>query len=440
MFSFSWSQFCRIATLLCLGCLTVPGCSESSARGRGDAVRQDAKRLIREGKETFRYDTLGSESFWGGALRLHETIMGSELGGIGPGLSARAALDLGLKIDEDALQDRLRFGIREGNVDLDDPATTVELLRQNSVVGLTGFFEGHALRSIGIQCALCHSTVSNGLAPGIGERRDGWPNRDLDVGAIIAFAPNVDPFVDLLGVDDPTVRSVLRSWGPGRFDAHLLLDGKAFRPDGEPGAVLIPPAFGLAGVNFGTYTGWGGVSHWNALVGNLEMQGRGTFYDPRLDDPVRFPIAAANGFGDVRNDPDLVTDKLAALHFYQLALVAPEPPESSFDREAASRGRDLFNGRADCARCHVPPLFTEPGWNLHTPDEIGIDSFQADRSPSGAYRTTPLGGLFARQKGGFYHDGRFATLLEVLEHYDDVHALGLTGPEKSDLVEYLKSL
>jgi len=193
-------------------------------------------------------------------------------------------------------------------------------------------------------------------------------------------------------------------------------------------------------VNLHTWTGWGSVTHWNAFVANLEMHGKGTFYDPRLNDPARFPIAAANGFANVRNEPDLVTSKLAALHVYQLAIPAPAAPEGSFDKRAARRGGVLFRTKAQCAVCHVPPLFTEPGWNMHRGDEIGIDNFQADRSPDQHYRTAPLKGLWSHQKGGFYHDGRFATLRHVVDHYNSVKALGLTGGEAVDLVEYLKSL
>jgi hypothetical protein len=246
--------------------------------------------------------------------------------------------------------------------------------------------------------------------------------------------------VSALGVDEETVRTVLRSWGPGKFDAALLLDGKAFRPDGGSAATLIPPAYGLAGVNLHTWTGWGSVTHWNAFVANLEMQGQGTFYDPRLDDPDRFPLAARAGAGHVRNDPDLVTPKLAALQFYQLALPAPTPVAGSFDAQAAQRGEAVFAGAARCASCHVPPLFTEPGWNLHRAEEIGIDDFQSSRSPEERYRTAPLRGLSAHAKGGFYHDGRFATLAAVVDHYDSFLGLGLSAAQRADLIEYLKSL
>jgi len=405
-----------------------------------DVIQRHSRQMVANGRTIFRFDTFGDEAFWGDALRLHEAIAGQKLGGVGPGLSPRAALALGLKVDVERLPRDLATALRRGEVNLDDPANTLALLRLNSVVGVTGFLDNGQLRSVGIQCALCHSTVDNRLMPGIGRRLDGWANRDLNVGAIVALAPNLQPFVDLLGVTDATVRFVLNSWGPGKFDAELVLDGKAFQPNGRSAATLLPPAFGLAGVNLHTWTGWGGVAHWNAFVANLEMHGKGTFFDPRLNDPVQFPIAAREGFGNIRNTPDLITPKLAALHFYQLAIPAPEPPPNSFDHGAAKRGGEIFNARARCATCHVPPLFTEPGWNMHTPEEIGIDRFQADRSPDRRYRTAPLNGLWTHTKGGFYHDGRFATLRDVIEHYNAFLGLGLTEREKRDLVEYLKSL
>jgi cytochrome c peroxidase len=246
---------------------------------------------------------------------------------------------------------------------------------------------------------------------------------------------------NLLQVDEATVRKVLASWGPGKFDAELNLDGKAFRPDGKPAAVLIPPAFGMAGVNLHTWGGgWGGVTYWNAYVANLELQGQGTFFDARLNDPAKYPVAARAGFGNKRSDTDMVTAKLAALQFYQLAIPPPTPPEGSFDRAAAARGEVVFKGKANCAQCHVPPLFTEPGWNTHKASEIGIDDFQANRAPDNSYRTSPLRGIFSHMKRGFYHDGRFASLLDVVNHYNTFKNLSLTEPEKQDLVEYLKSL
>jgi mono/diheme cytochrome c family protein len=388
--------------------------------------------MIAEGQRAFRHDTFGDEAFWGGKLRLHEAIAT---------VPPSTALAVGLKIDSRALPRALRKALRRGEVDLDDPATTLALLQLDAVVGVKGFFgRGGSLNSLGIQCALCHSTVDDSFAPGIGRRLDGWANRDLDVGTIISLAPDLSVFTELLGVDAETVRTVLRSWGPGKFDASLLLDGKAFRPDGGAAAVLIPPAFGLAGVNLHTWTGWGSVSHWNALVANLEMGGQGTFYDPRLNDADRFPIAAREGFGDVRAEDDRVTGKLPALQLYQLALRAPHAPRGSYDVAAAARGRRLFEGEARCAECHVPPLYTEPGYNLHSPEEIGIDAFQAERSPTRGYRTAPLAGLWTHTRGGFYHDGRFATLADVIDHYDDHFGLALGAAEKLDLAEYLKSL
>jgi hypothetical protein len=407
---------------------------------RGDPILVNAADMIVQGRQTFRFDTFGDEAFWGGALRLHEAIEGAAFGGVGPGVSPRTALSLGLKVDAEALPQELIDQIQAGQINLDDPAVTLALLRLDAVVGVRGFFNDGSLRSMGITCAICHSTVNNSIAPGIGERLDGWANRDLNVGAIVAAAPSLAPFASLLGTDEATVRTVLLSWGPGKFDAELILDGKAFRPDGKSGATLLPPAFGLAGVNLHTWTGWGSVTHWNAFVANLEMHGSGTFFDPRLNNAAQFPIAAAAGFGNVRNQPDLITGKLPALHFYQLAIPAPKPPTNSFNAAAAARGATLFSGAAHCATCHVPPIFTEPGWNMHTPAEIGIDSFQAERAPDRRYRTSPLKGLWTHQKGGFYHDGRFATLLDVINHYNTLFGLGLTESDKSDLAEYLKSL
>jgi len=315
------------------------------------------------------------------------------------------------------------------------------LLKLNSVVGVTGHFDkAGRITSMGIQCAFCHSTVDDSLAPGIGKRLDGWANRDLNVGAIVSLAPNLKPFTDLLGVDVATVKKALGAWGPGRFDAELDKDGKAFRPDGKQAGTLIPPAFGLAGVNLHTWTGFGSVTYWNAWVAVTEMHGSGTFFDARLNDKQQYPIAAKTGSGNSRGKPDLVTAKLADLHFYQLAIPAPKPPAGSFDKPAAMRGKQIFDAKGKCATCHVPPLFTEPGNNLHSPEEVGVDSFQADRSPTHMYRTSPLAGLWSHQRGGFYHDGRFVSLGEVIDHYDTLLGLKLTDQEKKDLVEYLKSL
>lgn len=417
----------HLLTTLALVALAIGGYTTADSHdedGNADAspgvldrqIDRHVQRTLAEGRRIFRFDTFGNEVFWGDTLRLHEAIARGANGGVGPGVSPATALAVGLKVDVEALPRELREALRQGRVDLASPTSTLVLLKLGAVVGVRGFFDdtGQRLRSIGITCALCHSEVDDSFGPGIGHRRDGRAARDLNVGAIIALAPNLQPLVDLLGLVHPAtdaaaVRAVLRRWGPGKFDAALLLDGKAFRPDGRTAATLIPPAFGLAGVNLHTWTGWGSVTHWNALVANLEMQGRGTFYDPRLQDPVKFPIAALAGFADVRHDPDLVTSKLAPLHLYQLGLPAPR-------------------------------AYTEPGWNLRRPEEIGIDSFQADRSPDGRYRTAPLKGLWTHAKGGFYHDGRFATLRDVVDHYERHFDLGLSARERQDLIEFLKSI
>jgi len=429
---------------LLIPCVFISGPSSADpdpARGSAHPVLQAAQATLLEGEETFRFATFGDEDFWGGVLRLHEGFEGRAHGGVGPGVSPATALAVGLKVDVDALPEQLQKAIKRGAVNLDDPAVTLALLNLDAVVGVTAFPNGRGgLRSVGIQCALCHSTVDDSLAPGIGHRLDGWANRDLNVGAIVNLSPDLSAVAALLGVPENTVRTVLQSWGPGRFDAELFMDGKALRPDGASAAVLIPPAFGLAGVNLHTWTGWGSVTHWNAFVANLEMHGKGTFYDPRLNDATQFPVAARAGFANVRNSPDLITPRLAALHLYQLAIPAPAPRRGSFDAGAARRGEKLFNGQAKCAVCHVPPLYTEPGWNLHTPAELGIDSFQADRAPDRRYRTAPLKGLFSHAKGGFYHDGRFATLADVVTHYDETFSLGLSARQENELVEFLKSL
>ncbi len=421
---------------------------DAGARPHNQALSQNdrhinahARRMIEQGRRIFRFDTFGSEAFFGDALQLHKAIAGAANGGVGAGVSPKTALAVGLKVDADALPEALKRQIAAGKVNLDDPATTLALLQLNAVVGVTGKFDGAGkITSIGIQCALCHSTVDDSFAPGIGKRLDGWANRDLNVGLIVSLAPNLNPFADLLGVDVATVKQVLTSWGPGRFDALLDKDGKAFRPDGGQAGTLIPPAFGLAGVNLHTWTGFGSVPYWNAYVAVTEMHGTGTFFDARLNNPDQYPVSARTGAGNTRGTPDRVTAKLAALHFYQIAIPAPKPPAGSYDKAAAARGKDLFNTKAQCATCHVPPLFTEPGHNLHTPEEMGVDAFQADRSPTRMYRTAPLAGLWTHQKGGFYHDGRFATLLDVVNHYEGLFRLGLTHQEKTELIEYLKSL
>jgi hypothetical protein len=436
---------------------------QSSTR---NPVIENATQKLQQGEQVFRFDTFGDEAFWGDTLKLHQAIEGAKLGGVGPGVSPATALAVGLKVDIDALPSNLVQQIEKGRVNLNDPAVTLSLLKLNAVIGITGVFNpSGTLKSVGIQCALCHSTLDNSQPalcfgqitpnPGtgcIGHRLDGWPNRDLNVGGIVALAPDLSVIANLLSTDQATVRKVLNSWGPGKFDAELILDGKAFNPqqitDGTvtgtnvSGATLIPPAFGLGGVNLHTWIGWGSVPHWNAFVANLEMHGKGRFFDPRLNDASQFPIAAAHGFGDLPHispDDDLITPKLAALQLYQLSLPAPNPTVP-FDKAAAARGDELFSGKAGCNNCHAEPLWTEPGWNLHQPSEVCIDSFQADRGPDRRYRTSPIGALSTHFTGGFYHDGRFADLNAVVNHYDKCMSLGLTDGEKSDLIQYLLSL
>jgi len=438
----------------------------SSAAKRQKQVK-NAETKVELGRQTFRYDTFGDEAFWGDTLKLHQAIAGAAHGGVGPGVSPRTALAVGLKVDVDALPNSIEEQIFRGRVNFDDPAVTLALLKVNAVVGVTGVFSSSGnLQSIGIQCAFCHSTVdasnpslcAGAITPNpgtgcIGHRLDGWANRDLNVGAIVALAPDLSAFTSLLGVSQEAVINVLKSWGPGKFDAELILDGKASNPhqvtDGVvtgtnvPGATLIPPAFGLGGVNLHTWTGWGSVPHWNAFVANLEMHGVGRFFDPRLNNAEQFPIAAAHGFGDLHDvspDDDRITPKLDDLQFYQLAIASPQPRPGSFDHAAAARGDELFSGRAKCNNCHVEPLWTDPGWNLHTPEEICIDAFQANRAPDRRYRTAPLGAIFTHTKGGFYHDGRFASLAAVVDHYNTCMNLNLASNEKSDLIQYLLSL
>jgi hypothetical protein len=432
---------------------------------KNPAVANAAQKVLM-GEQVFRFDTFGDEAFWGDTLKLHQAIEGAKLGGVGPGVSPKTALAVGLKVDINALPRNLVEQIERGRVNLDDPAVTLLLLKLNAVVGLTGIFNASGtLKSVGIQCALCHSTVDNSRPelcagqispnPGtgcIGRRLDGWANRDLNVGAIVALAPDLSVVANLLQTGQATVRKVLNSWGPGKFDAELFLDGKAFNPqqvtDGVvtgtnvPAATLIPPAFGLGGVNLHTWLGWGSVPHWNAFVANLEMHGKGRFFDPRLNNAAQFPIAAANGFADLPHidpDDDQITPKLAALQLYQLSLPAPNPTVR-FDKAAAARGDELFSGKAGCNNCHVEPLWTEPGWNLHTASDVCVDSFEADRGPDMRYRTSPIGALTTHLKGGFYHDGRFADLNAVVNHYNTCMNLGLSDGEKGDLIQYLISL
>jgi hypothetical protein len=467
--------FCFLITGLIFNSMTFAGgqaplSSKSSIKMalKKDPIMKNAAQMLTQGREIFRFDTFGDEQFWEDALHLHQAIEGQQFGGVGAGLSPAQALELGLKVDVDALPQDIVQALEAGQVDLNDVAVTLALLKLDAVVGVKGTFNGNSLQSVGITCALCHSTVDDSLTHGVGHRLDGWANRDLNVGAIIAFAPTVQPLTDLLKIVNPditdeNVRTVLNSWGPGKFDAELVLDGKASNPQqvtngvvtatNVPGATLLPNAYGLAGFNQHTWTGdWGSIPYWNAFVAILEMHGVGNFFDPRLDNAAKFPIAAAKKFGHITVDPDedLVTAKLPPLHLYQLSLPAPQPRAGiDFDEAAAKRGDELFSGKANCTQCHAEPLWTDPGWNLHTPAEMKIDAFQANRAPGDTYKTMNLAGLFVREEGlfmkdenagRFYHDGRFKTLLDVVDSYNARFDLKLTDSEEKDLVEYLKSL
>ena len=303
-------------------------------------ISAHAQHMLTEGRRIFRFDTMGSESFWGDALQLHRAIAGEKNGGVGGGVSPKTALSVGLKVDADALPAELVAQIKAGKVDLEDPATTLALLKLNAVVGVTGLFDSAGrMRSMGVQCALCHSTVDDSFAPGIGRRLDGWANRDLNVGAIVSLAPNLKPFTELLKVDEATVKKVLASWGPGRYDALLDKDGKAFRPDGKQAGTLIPPAFGLAGVSLNTWTGFGSVPYWNAYVGTTQMHGAGTFIDRRLSDSKQYPVAAKSRSAETRTAPDLVTLEAPG------AALLPE-----LDPGAEAARRQLRCGRREARR------------------------------------------------------------------------------------------
>ena len=368
------------------------------------------------GRTIFRFDTFGDEQLWTDVLRMHEVVAG---------VDPATALAVGLKVDAEALPPAIVAALQRGEVDLTDPAVTIELLRLNAVVGLRGRVDDTGqLISLGTTCALCHSTVDDSFAPGIGKRLDGWANTDLNVGAIVALSP---------ALDDAT-RAEFRTWGPGMYDPrHHAFDGMNIIPLNSPSLpVVIPPIYGLKDVGFETYTGDGPISYWNSYVGVSQMGGQGNFFDPRL--PLR-----------IVQKPDLVTPKLLPLLAYQLTLQTPEPPEGSFDRRAAKRGARLFRGEARCTTCHQGSTFTDvlsrsKRWGpfLHDPADVGQDPRYAARSATGKYRTTPLRALW--QHAPYFHDGRAQDLPAVVEHYDTLFDLDLSATEKRDLVEYLKSL
>jgi hypothetical protein len=372
--------------------------------------------LANLGRTIFRFDTFGDEQLWTGFLRMQEPIAK---------LSPQQALGVGLKVDLDALPPAVVAALKAGQVDLTDPAVTLLLLRANAVVGVKGRVnQAGALTSVGITCALCHSTVDDALTAGVGHRLDGWANTTLDVGAIVALSPALDP----------ATKQEFSQWGPGMYDPrHHYFDGTKLVTLNTPSLpIVIPPIYGLQRVGFETVSADGPISYWNSYVGVGQMGGHGSFSDPRIH--VR-----------ISQHPDLVTPKLLPLLAYQLTLIKPAPPAGSFDGAAAARGRVVFNGAAGCARCHQGPAFTDVlsgpprQWPvLHDPAEVGTEAEYASRTATKRYRTTPLRALF--QHAPYFHDGSAATLEAVVDHYDAQFGLKLSPAQKADLVQYLKSI
>lgn len=366
-----------------------------------------------DGKQIFRFDTFGDEQLWTDTLRMHEALAG---------VTPATALAVGLKVDSNALPPPVIKALMSGQLDVNDARVTLRLLEQNAVVGVVGKVRGDRLMRVGITCALCHSTVDDSLAPGIGKRRDGWPNTDLNVGAIVALSP----------VLPGALKAEFQTWGPGKYDPrHHLFNGQNIVVLNSPSfPVVIPPAYGLDGVGFETFTGDGPISYWNSYVGVTQMGGHGTFIDPRI------------GVSVVQK-PDMVTPKLPELLAYQLSLSTPPPPPGSFNPTAAARGEAVFTAR--CANCHIPPTYTDVLMGpdpetpfLHLPSAVGTETLYATRSATKMYRTTPLRGLW--QHPPYFHDGSAATLLDVVNHYNQVFGLNLSVEQKNDLVEFLKSL
>ena len=387
-------RWCSATTLL--GAALLASLAACSDDGPDEATPQQ----LAQGQQTFRFDTYGDETFWTDTLRMHEVISS--------GVSPATALSVGLKVDADAVPP----GTLE-SADLNSPATTVALLKLNAVVGLKGTVETidgkDTLTKVGITCALCHSTVNNSVQAGIGQRLDGWPNLDLNVGAIVALSPA------LTGAQ----KAVYNSWGPGKYDARYNFDGQ-----NDP--AVIPPAYALDGVNSVTYTGDGDrLAYWNRYVGVTQMHGHGSFAEPRLN------ISVAN-------PPDQIESKLPDLESYQLSLTKPAPPPGTFDAAAAARGQEVFNGQGQCATCHAGATYTDANTRLHPTSEVPTDPTHAERSATGMYRTTPLRALW--QHAPYFHDGSAATLNDVVDRYDSAKNLQLTPAQKADLVEYLKSL
>ena len=395
-----WAAFGATAALFTSAALAV---SCDNAGSIGPTFEQLDSNLVRAGKDIFRFDTFGDEKYWTDTLRMHEVIQS--------GVSPATALSVGLKVDVDSLPAAVQAALAAGQVDLNSPATTVTLLKLNAVVGLKGQVTSvgchDSLTRVGITCALCHSTVDNSFAPGIGHRRDGWPNTTLNPGAIVALSPAVSP----------ALKTILQSWGPGKYDPRVNVDG-------QNTPLVIPPAYGLQGVDKETYTAEGPVSYWNAYVAVTQMHAQGNFSDPRL------------GISITQN-PDLVTSKLPALRQYQLSLSVPKPTPS--DVAATARGKLVFDGAGRCSTCHIGSLYTDiNSGRLHAPSETGMDPRYAARTSQKAYRTTPLRGLL--QHAPYFHDGSAVSLAAVVDHYDSFLSLGLTAAQKQDLIAYLQTL
>lgn len=393
----------KLSIVVCLASLAaagVIGCGRTAPVSTAPVTTADAgaeasPALLAEGKRVFRFETFGDEQFWTDKLRLHEVVEES--------VDPTTALKVGLKVDADALPP----GILQ-KVDLKSPATTVALLKMNAVVGIQATVDANNhITTIGVTCALCHSTVDDSVMPGIGRRMDGWPNRDLNSGAIIALSP-------ALPADQ---KAVYNSWGPGKYDPRYNHDGKST-------PLVLPPAYGLGQITNETYTAEGPISYWNAYVAVTQMGGQGHFSDTRLG------IA-------VSHSPDLVTSRLPALRAYQHSLPTPPAPAGSVDATVAARGRTVFD--RTCASCHVGGSGTDNNsGKLHAPAETGVDGAYAARTANKAYRTTPLRGLW--QHPPYFHDGSAATLADVVTHYNRVRTLGLTAEQQRDLVEFLKSI
>jgi mono/diheme cytochrome c family protein len=404
-----WTRLLRPALLCCLAVSVAGGVVVAC---KSESPSEPSPQLIADGRSIFRFDTFGDETFWTDTLRMHAVIQGA--------VDPTTALSVGLKVDTDSLPTGVVKGIQNGTISLTSPATTVALLKLNAVVGVKGTVGTvggkDTLLRVGITCALCHSTVDNSFAPGIGKRLDGWPNRELNSGAIIALSPALSA----------AQKAVYHSWGAGKYDPRFNFDGKN-------GPQVIPPAYGLASINRITVTGDGtDVAYWNRYVGVTQMHGHGTFNEPRT------------GVSINNTPPELMSSKLAALQAYQLSLAAPAPPSSSFDQTAATRGRQVFEGAGQCSTCHTGSLLTDANTRLHAPAEVvsepepnGAPSY-ASRSATKLYRTAPLHGLW--QHPPYFHNGMASTLEAVVELYDTRKSLNLTAQQKADLVQYLKSL